>query len=380
MLERRMWPGLAVLMSLSLSACGATHTWIRGAQEIPSTVSHVLLLPPLLLSDIEGTDRLTPAEQEAARLDSLRASAEAKPAAGTAATAGEAPDPAAPANETSSADETLGADAEPEGGIDADVEAAAKEDGVDLTVGVPTNGLDNTSAKEGKAKESSWIFTDDVPDVFLEGNAVGFLYHRGGFITEQSHVAYVRTKNVKLKEHEGYAKRIGELAGDLLIRHLELRNIAVDEGLEISHEALPTLKRRNRRVTLEELEDDDLMGSDNANLPPFDVIPARKWKTIPTEGPLAEADFVLVPIVIHYYVHNVGWFRGQEWGSGGAGGRARLLWALYATDDGRLVAWSDVEARENESARLHPNMLEVDDILIKLDVKFEQVLGQSLAL
>jgi len=337
-------------------------------------VSHVLLLPPLILSDIEGTDRLTPAEQaEGDRSEPPPASDEANPAA-LAAAADEAPPEAAPASDAAPA--ASPPETDPDEGATAAAGERTPEDPAKKRGPAPPSAGVGGETDEGK---SSWIFVDDVPDVFIQGNTVGFLYHRGGYVTESGYGGYVRTKNVKVKEHKAYELRASQLFTDELIKHLELRGIAVDEGPALSLDEVPTLTRRDRRISLEQLEADEMMGQDNASLPPFDLVLARKWKALPTEGPISEAEHVLVPIIVLYYAHNVGWFRGQEWGSGGAGGRGRLLWAIYQTSDGRLVAWADVEARHKNEVRLQPNKLEVDDILLKTDVKLVEVLGDSLA-
>jgi hypothetical protein len=101
-----------------------------------------------------------------------------------------------------------------------------------------------------------------------------------------------------------------------------------------------------------------LDGRDNQALPRFELSPAP-WPEAPVpDGAVG----LLVPVIVHYYAHNGGWFLGQTYGSA-RGARARVLWARHAPD-GAVEAWGEHEVRVEEHGVFSPNRAQVQDLLI----------------
>lgn len=114
-------------------------------------------------------------------------------------------------------------------------------------------------------------------------------------------------------------------------------------------------------------------GDDNLNLPRFDLVPGDL-----DAAAFSAADGVLVPILVHYYAHNAGWFIGQQEGTW-AGARIRVLWSLHDAASGTLLGWGDVGTKAPTDARANPNRQQLQDALLQAEAEAHQRLARQLS-
>ncbi len=219
------------------------------------------------------------------------------------------------------------------------------------------------------------VLLKDVPgaielDPFTDGLHVGHLHMSGGYVVlETDRGMQHRSKNVEPSAEEDYAAEALRWLDSAVAEVIASRRVEAAALPEIPPSALEAPVRRIRRGS----EAGDLR--DNQNLPRFDLEPGRLH--VSRLPPLPEGtSMVLVPIVVHYYSHNGGWFLGQTYGTSG-GARARVLWVIYDGETGLATRWGDVSAR-SLSGTMSPSRAEIEDCLIEAERRALRGLRRSL--
>ena len=101
----------------------------------------------------------------------------------------------------------------------------------------------------------------------------------------------------------------------------------------------------------------ELDGSDNLNLPRIAIEPLSMAAS--SEG----ARWVLIPYLRSYYVHNGGWFLGQEWGCTG-GARVEAMLVVYDRRTGNPAWWQAAAGRHVQEMKAQPSRAEMDQFLL----------------
>lgn len=197
-------------------------------------------------------------------------------------------------------------------------------------------------------------------DPFSDGLHVGHLHMAGGYVVlETDRGMQHRSKHVEPSAEEEYAASAKTWLDSAVAEVLESRRF---EALPLTEAIPPSAVEAPRRRIERGSGPDDLR--DNQNLPRFELDPGSLDPSklpAPPEG----ASKVLVPIVVHYYSHNGGWFLGQTYGTGG-GARLRVLWVIHDAESGRPMRWGEVSARAL-SGTMSPSRAEVEDCLIEAE-------------
>lgn len=199
-------------------------------------------------------------------------------------------------------------------------------------------------------------------DAFSAGLYVGNIVHSGGYVFQGSEDGEdaglpVRSKEIELLAHTEYTRSIRswvDLQFTLAIQERDLR-IIPERGRDIEEVPLPV--RTTRRGS------DPRDGTDNVNLPRFDLAPAP-WPELASMN--MTTDLVIQPWVVLYYSHNGGWFIGQRMGCG-SGARLRMFWVVYDAATGAPLSWDDVEARHIDPYLMTPNTAQLEDHLIEVE-------------
>jgi hypothetical protein len=189
---------------------------------------------------------------------------------------------------------------------------------------------------------------------FYEGEYVGDIWFSGGFARLDELSSQVRSVNLELRSQDRYAEQASAWLDGVLAGVLDERGIAwtpLTAALDVS-----------RPLRTEQRGSGPLDGSDNQSLPRFDLRPLP-LATPPTLPPGTTA--VLVPMIVHYYSHNGGWFVGQALGNP-AGARIRVLWSLHG-EDGGVLTWGEVGTRYLEPYFYSPNQAQLQDYLIVVE-------------
>lgn len=208
-------------------------------------------------------------------------------------------------------------------------------------------------------------------DEFREGVYVGNIVFSGGYVTEEHEVGLQNvSKAVAPSAQDRYADQVRPWVDARTADALRKRRIEVVrwDGLEL--EAHPAPQRVPLRGTYED------HGHDNVNLPRFALEPTA-LDPATLDGLPAGVDGVVVPVVVHYYSHNAGWFVGQTWGTG-AGTRFRVLWTLYDASTGRPAAWTDITTRFLHDAVFQPSSVEVEDFMLDAEEQMARQMARHL--
>ena len=206
-------------------------------------------------------------------------------------------------------------------------------------------------------------------EIFNKGVSVGFVRHRGGYVREKGVDAYYRSKHIKIEEPERLQKRVKGWTADAVDEALDLREIPRVPMADFSPEIIP-LPEQYRKFG-EASED----GKDNVNNPYIYFRPAKVFKgELPTSA--RDANAVLIPIVVYAYLHNAGWFIGQEWGCT-AGARFRILWLLYSVKDRSLLRWADMDTRVLPNNIFHPDRPTGEKIWLNVEARMKTALEES---
>lgn len=190
---------------------------------------------------------------------------------------------------------------------------------------------------------------------FYDGLFVGNVQHLGGVVLsdDDSGALPSRSKEFRLSAAESYLSQGKAWLDQTLAGVLEARKVAFVRLPDVGAAGVPAPTRTRRRGS------DENDGSDNVNLPRFDLAPGG-WSP---DLSLGAVPAVLVSYLVVYYTHNGGWFIGQRWGCG-AGARIRVFTVLYDATTGVALTWRDSEARSIDKYEASPNQAELEDLLM----------------
>lgn len=203
-------------------------------------------------------------------------------------------------------------------------------------------------------------------DPFHDNSLVGNIWFSGGYeiLEEEGHQP--RSVSYTIDREAEYAEQVRAWVD------AELRPLALDAGyaastLEQAVQPAAPIRRKERGSNV-------LSGKDNRNLPVWSYEP----RALPEDARAGlEGQAVLVPVVVHYYTHNGGWFVGQEQGTP-AGARFRLLWAVYDGGSGAVLAWGDAGARRVIPYHYTPSAVELEDLQLAVEGDVRGVLAHQL--
>ena len=203
-------------------------------------------------------------------------------------------------------------------------------------------------------------------DPFHDNALVGNIWFGGGYeiLEEEGHQARSVSYSID-REAEAQEQALGWVDA-------ELRAVAAEVGLATStHEGaiLPPapMRRKERGSTV-------LSDKDNQNLPVWTYEP----RPLPEDQRVGlGGQAVLVPVVVHYYTHNGGWFVGQEQGSP-SGARFRLMWTVYDGSSGAVLAWGDAGTRRVIPYHYTPSTVELEDLQLAVEADVRAVLAYQL--
>jgi hypothetical protein len=207
-------------------------------------------------------------------------------------------------------------------------------------------------------------------DAFHQGFYVGNIWFSGGFELMPEEDNQVRSVGVDLQDTEPYAGQARSVVGDtftsLLVDH-ELSWQAIQDSVE---RAVSTPRKLLTRGS------GPFDGRDNQNLPRFGLQPLPlDVGELPELPPGTSA--VLVPVVVHYYTHNGGWFVGQNLGCA-AGARVRVLWSLHDAMNGRVLTWGEVGVQHQQEYYYSPNAVELQDYQLIVEAELARWLDEQL--
>lgn len=191
-------------------------------------------------------------------------------------------------------------------------------------------------------------------DALYAGEYVGDIWFSGGFSRMETLDNQVRSVDVELRRQDRYREQALAWVDGVFTSLLDAR------GLSWVPLQTPLQTPRPQRTDIR--GSGPLDGSDNQSLPRFDLRP------LPLQSPPmlpAGTQAVLVPMLVHYYSHNGGWFVGQEIGNP-AGARIRVLWTLFGSE-GQVLTWGEVGTRHFEDYFYSPNQVQVQDYLIAVE-------------
>jgi hypothetical protein len=207
-------------------------------------------------------------------------------------------------------------------------------------------------------------------EAFHQGYYVGDIWFTGGYEIMPEEDNQIRSVGVELREVGVRQDQARQQVADLFGRVLEERrwvSTALSAPVDL---AVAAPQRRELRGS------GPFDGRDNQSLPRFDLSPAPlEVAALPTLP--ADTHALLVPLVVHYYAHNGGWFVGQSLGCA-AGARLRVLWTLYDAADGRVLSWGEIGAQFQEPYFYTPNNAQLQDYLIHVEQGLERHLRQQL--
>ncbi len=246
----------------------------------------------------------------------------------------------------------------------ADAAKAAKaEQDAQAAAAAVEAGLDAPAATAGDDEAGQALL-----DVFYANYYVGKVWFSGGYELLPEVGNQVRSLGVSFSLQPDYATQVQEWTDATFAELLADSGVAVSRLDGSIEAALAAPTRRTVRGT------GPLDGEDNQNLPRFELEPVA---LDPAALPTVSADTVLVPIVVHYYAHNGGWFVGQNKGAA-AGARFRLLWALHDAKTGAVLTWGDHAARYVEKYFYTPNDVQLQDYLLEVEARIRESLADVL--
>ncbi|MFT5684471.1 MAG: hypothetical protein ACI8RZ_005412 [Myxococcota bacterium] len=208
-----------------------------------------------------------------------------------------------------------------------------------------------------------YTLPDAVGEPFYAGEYVGDVWLSGGFVRFEEFDNQPRSVNLELRHEDRYAEQATGWLDGVFANLLDERAIP---WAPMTAEVVPA-----RPMRTDVRGSGPLDGTDNQNLPRFDLrpLPLTAPPTLPPG-----TDAVLVPMIVHYYSHNGGWFVGQGIGNP-AGARIRVLWSLYG-DDGGVLTWGDLGTRYLEPYFYTPNQAQLQDYLIEVETEIARQLSR----
>lgn len=218
----------------------------------------------------------------------------------------------------------------------------------------PFGGLIEEQLREGQEHlPAPTVLSGDNPrdSSFLANEYVGSIRFGGGFIRTGETALEVRARLVEFSAQEELTVQgrgwLGDSVNALLVAaKIPARPLAGDAFVPPAPERRPV---RGMNV-------DD--GHDNLNLPRTTLVPGA-W----TAGQNAGGRWVLVPYLRNYYIHNGGWFLGQEYGCT-AGARVEVMLVLYDTQTGVPAWWQIATGRHIQEMIGQPSAAEEDQYLL----------------
>jgi hypothetical protein len=207
-------------------------------------------------------------------------------------------------------------------------------------------------------------------DAFHRGYYVGNIWFSGGFELMPEEGDQVRSVGVDLKDVPAYQDQAARVVEETFATLLDEHGLAwqpIDSGVE---RALPAPRVTPVRGT------GPFDGRDNQNLPRFELQPQPLDPGELPELPPGSAT-VLVPMLVHYYTHNGGWFVGQRNGCS-AGARMRVLWSLHDASSGRVLTWGDVGVQHQQEYHYSPNSAELQDYQLIVEAELQRWLDEQL--
>jgi hypothetical protein len=188
----------------------------------------------------------------------------------------------------------------------------------------------------------------DGEQAFIRGCSVGHLAQSGGYRFDEA-LRTTRSTTVAVHDPQRYRELTAAQLDEAFSALARERKWRV-QGEPPSRE----LTRAAWSVDTGPVEPGE--GTDNVHVTPLRV----KWS--PLAGGL-QGDLVAVPVAIHAYSHNAGWFPGQAWGCP-AGARVRLAVGLYDARTGRLLSAVDVDAPVLDAGGpKHPDRYQAEALL-----------------
>ena len=193
---------------------------------------------------------------------------------------------------------------------------------------------------------------------FLRDDYVGAIRFGGGFIRTGETALEVRARFIEFSAEDQLrtqsAQWLGETVNGLIgaakIPALAGPAAATGEP-QIAVPAVPAVGRKGVRGVHPE------DGHDNVNLPRMAIEP-QAMPPAPEGG-----RWLLVPYLRSYYVHNGGWFLGQEWGCSG-GARVEAMLVIYDRRTGQPAWWQDATGRHLEEMLAQPSTAQMDQFLL----------------
>ncbi len=225
----------------------------------------------------------------------------------------------------------------------------------------------DAAAEDGAATEPS-PEAAALLDVFYANYYVGKIWHSGGYEYLPEVGNQVRSLGLSFSLQPDYAAQVQEWTDITMGDVLTARGLSWSPVGSSVEAALQPPRRRTVRGT------GPLDGEDDQNLPRFELTPQP---LDPDALPEIDADTLLVPIIVHYYAHNGGWFVGQGQGTA-AGARFRLLWVLHDAHSGAVLTWGDVSARYVEDYFYTPNDVQLQDYLMETEDRVRTALEREL--
>lgn len=209
----------------------------------------------------------------------------------------------------------------------------------------------------------------ELLDIFYRNLYVGKVWMGGGYDMLPAIGNQVRSLALTFSLRTDYAAQAQSWADQTLADVLGQRELVVDPLPTSVEAALTAPAIRTIRGS------GPLDGHDNQNLPRIELTPAALDPSALPQG--IDAPVVLVPMIVHYYAHNGGWFVGQAEGCP-AGARVRLLWVLHDTGTGAVLTWGDVSARYVEKYFYSPNDVQLQDYLLAAEGMIRGALEEGL--
>lgn len=225
------------------------------------------------------------------------------------------------------------------------------------------------AAADGQAAAAAPAQDQALLDVFYANLYVGKIWHGAGYDLLPEVGNQVRSLELTFSLQQAYAEQAQAWTDQAVAEVLTARGrtfVRVPGSVEA---ALNPPRRALIRGT------QPLDGEDNQNLPGFTLEPQPlDPSALP---PDLGAPQLLVPIVVHYYGHNGGWFVGQARGCP-AGARFRLLWVLYDVSTGAVLTWGDASARHVQPYFYSPNDTQLQDYLLAVEAMLREALDENL--
>ncbi len=188
---------------------------------------------------------------------------------------------------------------------------------------------------------------------FLANEYIGAVRFGGGFIRTGETALEVRARLIEFSAQDDISVQGVNWLRDTVSTVLTEAKVPA-RSLILGGDAGPFVAPTPERRPIRGMHEDD--GHDNVNLPRTTLVPGA-W----AGG--VESRWVLVPYLRNYYIHNGGWFLGQEYGCT-AGARVEAMLVLYDTQTGAPAWWQIATGRHIQPMIGQPSAAEEDQYLL----------------